>query len=125
MNYRSHLKIRSRNLHIVLMIIYFSMKKTVLQPAFHYYKKLCIDGDGDCCHISKMAEACDIFNSMLLKDISETEIVTKLHYMVDKLIHFKYTNIFTEDFMRRLKKEMSSVVEAAKNHNLDNIKGGK
>ena len=61
-----------------------------------------------------MAGACDIFNPMLLKDISETEIVTKLHYMVDKLIHFKYTNIFTEDFMRRLKKEMSSVVEAAK-----------
>ena len=100
--------------------------KQVLQPAFGYYKKLFIEDGGDCCHMSKMAEACEIFNPILLKDISETEIVTVLHYMADKLIHFKYTEIFTEDFIRRLKKEMPGVVEAAKpNHNLDNIKGSR
>ena len=61
-----------------------------------------------------MAEACDIFNPMLLKDILETDIVTKLHYVADKLIYFKYTDIFTYYFIRRLKNEMTGVVEAAK-----------
>lgn len=67
-------------------------RKTVLQPAFDYYKKLFIDGD--CCHMSKMAEACDMFNPILLKDISQTKVVTKLHYMADILIHFKYNEFF-------------------------------
>ena len=64
--------------------------------------------------MSKMAKTCDIFNPMLLKDISETDIVTKLHYVADKLIYFKYTDIFTYYFIRRLKNEMTGVVEAAK-----------
>ena len=46
--------------------------------------------------------------------------------MTDKPIHFKYTEIFTEDFIRRLEKEMSGVVETAnQNYNLDNIKGSR
>ena len=56
-------------------------------------------------HISKMAEAFDIFNPLILEDISETEIITILYYMADKLIHFKCTEFFTEDFIRRFKKK--------------------
>ena len=74
----------------------------VLKPAHDYYKRLFREDGGDCCHITKMAEACDIFNPLVLKDISETEVVTKLYPMAEKLKHFKYNNIFTDGFISRL-----------------------
>ena len=98
----------------------------VLQPAHDYYKRLFREDVGDCCHITKMAEACDIFNPLVLKDISETEVVTKLYHMAEKLKHFKYDNIFTDGFISRLKKEMPAVVKAAHhNHDLDGIEGSR
>ena len=97
-----------------------------MKPARDYYKRLFREDGGDCCHITKMAEACDIFNPLVLKDILETEVVTKLHPMADKLKHFKYDNILTDGFISRLKKEMSAVVKIAHhNHNLDGIEGSK
>ena len=53
----------------------------------------------------KLAEACDIFNPLVLKDLSETEVVTKLYFMAEKLKHFKYDNIYTDGFISRLKKK--------------------
>jgi hypothetical protein len=98
----------------------------VLKPAHDYYKRLFREDGGDCCHITKMAEACDIFNPLILKDISETEVVTKLYHMAEKLKHFKYDNIFTDSFISRLKKEMPDVVKASHhNHDLDGIEGSR
>ena len=73
-----------------------------------------------------MAEAAELFNPVLLSNISETEIVTKLHYLADKLVYFKYAGYFTEGFIKRLKKELPDVVkEARRDHDLDRIKGNK
>ena len=52
----------------------------VLKPAHDYYKRLFREDGGDCCHITKMADACDIFNPLVLKDISDTEVVTTLSH---------------------------------------------
>ena len=62
----------------------------------------------------------------MLSDISPTEIVTKLHYLADKLIYFKYDAYFTEWFIKCLKKELPGVVkEAKRDHDLNRIKGNK
>ena len=46
--------------------------------------------------------------------------------MEDKLIHFKYNDIFTEGFIKKVKKEIFDIVEVVKqDHNLENIKGNR
>ena len=66
----------------------------------------------------KTAKACNIFDPLVLKDIAETEIVTVLYGMAE--------NIFRDDFIDRLKREMPSVVkEAKRDHILDNIQGSR
>ena len=71
-----------------------------------------------------MAEAAELFNPIMLSSITDTEIVTKLHYLADKLVFFKYNFTFTEGFIKRLKKEMPCVVkEAKRDHDLNRIKG--
>ena len=95
-------------------------------PAKEYYSHLFTDPKGDCSNIVHMAEAAELFNPVILSDISPTEIVTKLHYLADKLIYFKYDAYFTEGFIKRLKKELPDVVkEAKRDHDLDRIKGNK
>ena len=74
----------------------------------------------------KTAKACNIFDPLVLKDIAETDIVTVLYGMAEKLKFFKYKNIFRDDFIDRLKREMPSVVkEAKRSHNLNNIQGSR
>ena len=71
-----------------------------------------------------MAEAAELFNPIMLSSITDTEIVTKLHYLADKLVFFKYNFTFTEGFIKRLKKEMTCVVkEAKRDHDLNRIEG--
>ena len=44
--------------------------------------------------------------------------------MTEKLKYSKYDNIFTDDSISRLKKEITAVVKVAQhNHNLDGIEG--
>ena len=58
--------------------------------------------------------------------VFSTEIVTKLHYLADKLIMYKYDSYFTEGFISCLKKEIPDVVkEAKRDHDLDRIEGNK
>ena len=77
----------------------------VLKPTHDYYKSLFREDGGDCCHIILMTEACDIFNPLVLKGISETGVVTTLHHVAEKLKYFKYDNIFTDGFISRLEKK--------------------
>ena len=68
-----------------------------------------------------MAEASQIFDPIFLNDIDATTIVTKLHYLADKLRYFRYSH-FSEAFITRLKKETKDVVHEAKcDHDLDRI----
>ena len=72
-----------------------------------------------------MTKVAKIFNHMFLAGKSEAEVVTVLHPLADKLMHFGYVQ-FTEDFITQLKKETQKVVdEADKEHNLDRIKPSK
>ena len=50
----------------------------------------------------QMAEASQIFNPLLLKDIDT--IVTTIHYLADKLRYFGYSH-FSEVFMTGLKRQ--------------------
>ena len=98
--------------------------RQLMVPAKEYYTHLFSDSEGDCSNVVHMAEAAELFNPIMLSEISETEIVTKLHYLADKLIRFKYDSYFTEGFIRRLKKEIPDVVkEAKRDHDLDRIEG--
>ena len=73
-----------------------------------------------------MVEACDIFNPLVLKEISETEVVTKLYPMTEKLKNVKHNNMFTDGFISRLKKEMPAVIKAAHhNHDLEGFEGSR
>ena len=95
-------------------------------PAKEYYWHIFTDPKGDCSNIVHMAEAAELFNPVMLSDISPTEIVTKLHYLADKLIYFKYDAYFTEWFIKCLKKELPDVVkEVKRDHDLNRIKGNK
>ena len=59
---------------------------------------------------------------MFLAGKTEAEVVTVLHPLADKLIHFGFEK-FTEDFISQLKKEMQMVVnEADRDHDLNKIK---
>ena len=100
--------------------------RQLMIPAKEYYTSLFTDPEGDCSNTVHMAEAAELFNPVMLSNISETEIVTKLHYLVDKLVYFKYAGYFTEGFIKRLKNELPDVVkEARRDHDLDRIKGNK
>ena len=100
--------------------------RQLMIPAKEYYLHLFTDQKGDCSNIVHMAEAAELFNPVILSDISPTEIVTKLHYLADKLIYFKYDAYFTEWFIKCLKKELPGVVkEAKRDHDLNRIKGNK
>ena len=57
----------------------------------------------------QMSNAAKIFNPMFLAGKSEAEVVTVLHPLADKLIHFGYEQ-FTEEFITQLKKEIKLVV---------------
>lgn len=95
-------------------------------PAKEYYSHLFTDPEGGCSNIVYMAEAAELSNTVMLSNISATEIVTKLHYLADKIIYLKYDGYFTEGFIKRLKKELPGVVkEAKRDHELDRIKGNK
>ena len=66
--------------------------------------------------------AANKFNPLLLTGKSDAEIITMLHPLAGKLIHFGYTH-FTEEFIVQLKKELPKIVEEAnKEHDLDIIK---
>lgn len=57
-----------------------------------------------------MVESTQIFNPLFLKGTSETDIVTVLHPLVDKLQYFSYRQ-FTEDFIDQVKKEIHKVLK--------------
>ena len=98
----------------------------VIDPVYDYYKKLFKDEGGDCYDFYQMADACDIFNPLYLKDIDETKMITVLYGKAEKLKFFKYKRIFDDDFIGRLKKEMPNVLEVAKeDHNLDAMEGSR
>ena len=89
---------------------------SVGQPAIDYYNKLFNSESGDCYNLRQMTNAAKIFNPMFLAGKSEAEVVTVLHPLADKLMHFGYVH-FTEDFITQLKKETQKVVdEADKEH---------
>jgi hypothetical protein len=68
-----------------------------------------------------MVKAAEIFNPMLLKGTSNTEIVTHLHILADKLNYFNYPQ-FMQDFIKHFKKEIPKVVqEANRDSDLDRI----
>ena len=98
---------------------------SVGQPAIDYYNKLFNSESGDCFNVRQMTNAAKIFNPMFLAGKSEAEVVTVLHPLADKLMHFGYVQ-FTEDFITQLKNEIQKVVdEADKEHDLDRIKPSK
>ena len=100
--------------------------RQLLIPAKEYYSKLFNDSEGDCSNVTNMAEAAELFNPIMLSEITDTEIVTKLHYLADKLMMYQYESHFTEGFIRRLKKEIPDVVkEAKRDHDLERIQGNK
>ena len=72
-----------------------------------------------------MSESVQLFNPVFLSEISDTEIVTKLHLLADKLTYFEYPQ-FNHNFIKGLKKEMPDVVKKAKrNCDLDAIDASK
>ena len=99
--------------------------KSIGQPAIDYYNKVYNTEAGDCYNVRQMVDASQIFNPIFLKGKSDTEIVTVLHPLVDKLIHFGYPQ-FTEDFLNQMKKEIPKLLnEVNRHHDLDEIKPSK
>jgi hypothetical protein len=86
--------------------------KSILHPAGEYYNKLFLEEDGDCYNIRQMSEACLIFDPIELSKMSETDIVVTNHKRADLLEFFRYKQ-FTDDFIKRLKKEMPALVKEA------------
>ena len=70
-----------------------------------------MDG-GDCYNIRQMANASQISNPIFLADKTSTGIVTILHFLADKIVHFG-KNHFTPTFIYMLKKEMPELVKEA------------
>ena len=96
--------------------------RQLMVPAKEYYTHLFSDSEGDCSNVVHMAQAAELFNPIMLSEISETEIVTKLHYLADKLVTYKYDSYFMEEFIKCLKKEIPDVVrEAKRDHRASNL----
>ena len=69
----------------------------------------------------EMSKSVQIFNPIFLNTKSSADIVTKLHFLADKLGVFNYSH-FSDTFIARLKKEMWGVVkEAKRDHDLERI----
>ena len=47
-----------------------------------------------------MDEAAELFNPMMISHITVNENMTKLHYLADKLVFYKYDLHFTEGFIK-------------------------
>ena len=90
-----------------------------------YYHKLFNTEGGDCYNIRQMVDAAKIFNHIFLTGYSDAEIINIIYPLADKLSYFGY-NMFTEEFIAQLKKEMIKVVaEADLDHNLHGISTSK
>ena len=50
-----------------------------------------------------MVKEAQIFNPLFVIGNSDTEIVTRLHLLADKFVHFRYYH-FTDDFIVKVKK---------------------
>jgi len=95
--------------------------KNILKPVGQYYHDQFTSEDGDCYPMREMSEAAQMFNPIFLAKMSDADIVVTLHYLADKLTAFDYRH-FDDKFIKKLKKEMPSVVEEAKgDHDLDRI----
>ena len=93
-------------------------------PTTEYSTHLFADSEGDCSNVIHMAEAVELYNPIMLSIVSETEIVTKLYYLADKVIMYKYGSYFTEGFIRCLKKIIPDLDKEAKRANdLDRTEG--
>ena len=96
--------------------------KSIGQPAIDYYNKVYNTEADDCYNVRQIVDTSQIFNPIFLKGKSDTEIVTVLHPLVDKLIHFDYPQ-FTEDFLNQMKKEIPRLLnEVNRYHDFDEIK---
>ena len=82
---------------------------SVGQPAIDYYNKLFNSESGDCYNVRQMTNAAKIFNPMFLAGKSEAEVVTVLHPLADKLMHFGYVQ-FTEDFITQLRRRFKRLL---------------
>ena len=99
--------------------------KSVGAPVIAYYHKLFNTEGGDCYNIRQMVDAAKIFNPIFLTGHSDAEIINIIYPLADKLSYFGY-NMFTEEFIAQLKKEMTKVVaEADLDHNLHGISTSK
>ena len=78
--------------------------KQLLEPTKEYYTKLFDHAGGDCSDIKYTAEPAELFDLINLSHITVTETVTKLHYLEDRFVCYKYDFHFTEGFIKRLKK---------------------
>ena len=68
-----------------------------------------------------MAEAAQIFNPIFLVRQSDTDVVTVLHCLTDKLATFNFYH-FDDKFIKKLKKEILALVQEAKgDHDLERI----
>jgi len=88
---------------------------SVGQPAIDYYNKLFNSEGGDCYNVRQMTNATKIFNPMFLAGKSEAEVVTVLHPLADKLIHFvMYTlqKISLHNLRRRLKRLFMKLIKS-------------
>ena len=66
--------------------------KNIVKKASDYYFKQFNNERDDLYHVRQMAEASQIFDPIFLNDIDATTIVTKLHYLADKLRYFGYSH---------------------------------
>jgi len=86
--------------------------ESIAIPVGKYFNTLLNVDGGHCYNIRKLAKASQIFNPIFLADKTSTDIVTILHFLADKLVHFGY-NHFTPTFIYMLKKEMPELVKEA------------
>ena len=70
-------------------------------PAKEYFSHLYSDPEGDCSNKVHMAEAAELFSSVMLSDISATEIVTSCTIW--------QKNSFTSNMMDISQKDLSNV----------------
>ena len=72
-----------------------------------------------------MVGAAKIFDPLFLTGKSDAEVITMLHPLADKLLHFEYTH-FIEYFIVQFKREIQRIVEETnKDHDFDIIKPSK